>query len=205
MRDGRRQLQVALDAPEAIACLESIRDLVDVIEIGTPLLKRFGLSAITTVKQLAPTAVILADSKTADGGYLEARMLYDAGAEMITVLSEAGQATWDAVARAATECRHEAVIDTLLASDVVEAATRQYPAAFTYIALHVSADSRQAGTASAAGLAPLLSALPRHRKVAVAGGVNRDTIAAIVAAGPDLVVVGRAITQPRSTELIPER
>jgi 3-hexulose-6-phosphate synthase len=47
----------------------------DIIEVGTPVLKRFGLSAISTALELGGGKPVLADSKTVDGGGLEAEML----------------------------------------------------------------------------------------------------------------------------------
>ena len=55
-------LQLALDRPESLSVVQVVADLVDIIEIGTPFLKRFGLSAISTVRELAPGVPILADA-----------------------------------------------------------------------------------------------------------------------------------------------
>ena len=40
-------LQIALDKPEHLALLPQIRHIADIVEIGTPLLKRFGIGTIT--------------------------------------------------------------------------------------------------------------------------------------------------------------
>ena len=47
-------LQLALDKPQHFAVLPMVSDLVDIVEVGTPVLKRFGLSAISTVRELTP-------------------------------------------------------------------------------------------------------------------------------------------------------
>ena len=49
------------------------------IEIGTPLLKRFGIGAISTARELCPDTPILADTKTVDAGDLEAEMVSGQG------------------------------------------------------------------------------------------------------------------------------
>jgi 3-hexulose-6-phosphate synthase len=57
-------LHLALDAPEAFAVEPHVRDCVDVIEVETPLLKRFGVGAAMTVRELAPGVPVLSDAKT---------------------------------------------------------------------------------------------------------------------------------------------
>ena len=61
-------LQLALDKPEHFAVLAAVGDLVDIVEVGTPVLKRFGVSAIATARELADQVPVLADTKTVDGG-----------------------------------------------------------------------------------------------------------------------------------------
>ena len=86
-------LQIALDKPEHLALLPQIRHIADIVEIGTPLLKRFGIGTITTARELCPDTPVLADSKTVDGGQLEAEMVFGAGAAFMTVLSSTTSAT----------------------------------------------------------------------------------------------------------------
>ena len=43
-------LQIAFDKPEHLALLPQVKPFADIIEIGTPVLKRFGISAITTAR-----------------------------------------------------------------------------------------------------------------------------------------------------------
>ncbi|TIL58730.1 MAG: hypothetical protein E5Y79_18550 [Mesorhizobium sp.] len=80
-------LQVAFDKPEHLALLAQMKEFADIIEIGTPLLKRLGLSAIATARELCPEVMVLADTKTVDGGQFEADMVFGAGAAFMTVLS----------------------------------------------------------------------------------------------------------------------
>ena len=96
-------LQLALDAPAHLAVVDDLRDVVDIVEIGTPLLKRFGLSAISTVREIAPNVPVLADTKTVDGGKFEAEMVFAAGATFMTVLSCAPEATHTAVGEVAAD------------------------------------------------------------------------------------------------------
>ena len=73
-------LQVALDKPEHLGILPALRGVADIVEIGTPLLKRFGIAAITTAREICPDIPVMADTKTVDGGAFEANMVFGAGA-----------------------------------------------------------------------------------------------------------------------------
>src|SRR6202047_4194567 len=105
-------LQIALDKPEHLALLPQIRHIADIVEIGTPLLKRFGIGTITTARELCPDTPVLADSKTVDGGQLEAEMVFGAGAAFMTVLSSTTSATHEAVGRVAAKFGH-VIVDTI--------------------------------------------------------------------------------------------
>ena len=68
------KLQMALDLDDmqkALQMASSTRDFVDIIEIGTPLIVRFGVDAVKMMKDSFPEASVLADIKIADGGYKE--------------------------------------------------------------------------------------------------------------------------------------
>ncbi len=66
-------LQIAFDKPEHLALLPLVKPFADIVEIGTPVLKRFGVSAITTARELCPDVLVLADTKTVDGGPVRGR------------------------------------------------------------------------------------------------------------------------------------
>ena len=70
------KLQIALDldsADKAVAMAAQVYGLVDIIELGTPLMLKEGVGVVGLMKRRFPDALILADMKIADGGYMEAR------------------------------------------------------------------------------------------------------------------------------------
>lgn len=89
-------LQLALDD---ISMVSSFRLAVqagqyaDVIEIGAALCKSVGAPMISAVRELLPDKLILADFKSADGGWIEARIAHEHGANFATVLGSAPKAT----------------------------------------------------------------------------------------------------------------
>ena len=89
-------LQLALDyitLPPAIVMAARTAPYIDIFEIGTPLCKAAGLEAIRSVREVCPNNLILADFKTPDVGGLEAKMAFDAGADLMTVIGGAPMAT----------------------------------------------------------------------------------------------------------------
>ena len=106
-------LQVAIDTPESLSVAAQVRGVADIIEIGTPLLKRFGIGAISTARELCPDTPILADTKTVDAGDLEAEMVLGAGARLMTVLSSTSAHTHAAVGKVAARFGAFVVVDTI--------------------------------------------------------------------------------------------
>src|SRR3954453_23729127 len=93
-------LQVALDAisvDDSVSLLPLLLDYVDVVEAGTPMIKREGIQAVFRLRAASPGKLIVADMKTMDAGEYEADLAFDAGADIMTVLACASDATISAV------------------------------------------------------------------------------------------------------------
>ena len=90
------KLQVAIDllsTRDALDLLEKVHEYVDVIELGTPLIKQEGLAVVTAVKKAYPNKIVFADMKTMDAGALEADMAFKAGADQVSILAVADNST----------------------------------------------------------------------------------------------------------------
>jgi 3-hexulose-6-phosphate synthase len=62
--ENTMKLQVAIDllsTADALGLLNKVADQVDVIELGTPLIKQAGLSVVTNVKATYPDKQVFAD------------------------------------------------------------------------------------------------------------------------------------------------
>lgn len=186
-------LQLALDDPAHIAVLPRVVEFVDIVEVGTPLLKCFGLSGIAAIRDLVGETPVLVDSKTADGGAHEARMYFGLGATFMTVLAVASRATQEAVNRVAQEHGTYVVADTIC-SERLPDHRDQYPDRFAYLLLHSPTDVRLAGGGDGSHIARAGAMQKLGYRVAIAGGIGEGNIAEVIEAGPDVVVVGSAIT-----------
>jgi 3-dehydro-L-gulonate-6-phosphate decarboxylase len=115
-------LQLALDyisLPPAIAMAVQVAPHVDVIEIGTPLCKAAGIEAVRAIREVCPDKLILADLKTPDVGGLEAKMAFDAGADMMTVIGGAPMATVESALKVAQEMGKEMLMELTGVRDII--------------------------------------------------------------------------------------
>ena len=196
MGERRVLLQVAIDRAESFAVIAQMRGVADILEIGTPLLKRFGVGAIATARELCPETPILADTKTVDAGDLEAEMVLGAGARLMTVLSSTSAATHAAVGRTAARFGALVVVDTIteLGKPELLPAGVTFPETFAYVGVHSPTDARLAGDRSTAHIDAVSDMRRRGFRVALAGGLGPQSLDAILEAEPEIVIVGSAIT-----------
>jgi 3-hexulose-6-phosphate synthase len=196
-------LQLAIDRPDSLAIVPQVAEFVDILEVGTSMLKRFGLAAISTVRELAPDVPILADTKTVDGGAQEAEMVFNAGAMFLTVLSCAAAATHQVVSDVAEKYGAHVVVDTLTERGVLVKEGHVYPPHFDFVCVHAPTDARLAGDVSPSTYIDSISAMHKlGYRVALAGGIGPINLASAILAAPEIVIVGRAITSaedPRGT------
>ncbi|MHC5012162.1 MAG: orotidine 5'-phosphate decarboxylase / HUMPS family protein, partial [Planctomycetota bacterium] len=91
------RLQLALDFVDLHrarkAAEEAVRGGVDLLEVGTPLLKAEGLEAVRALRKAFPRLEIVCDAKTMDAGRIELEAAAKAGATWGTVLGVASDAT----------------------------------------------------------------------------------------------------------------
>src|SRR5258708_8280446 len=84
------KLQVAIDlltTEEALALAAKVAPYVDIIELGTPLIKNMGSSVISAMKKAHPDKIVFADLKTADAGELEADIPFKPPPDLVPVMA----------------------------------------------------------------------------------------------------------------------
>ena len=95
--DGTPRVQVSLDLPTLDVALATadvaVRAGVDWLEAGTPLILGEGLHAVRALHERFPDHPVVADLKTMDAGYLEAEMMFRAGATFVVVMAVAHEHT----------------------------------------------------------------------------------------------------------------
>jgi 3-hexulose-6-phosphate synthase len=188
------KLQVAIDllsTADALTLLNKVAEYVDVIELGTPLIKQQGLSVVTNVKAAYPDKLVFADMKTMDAGELEANLAFQAGADIMTVLASAGDSTIAGAVKAGKAHGKAVVADMIGVADKVTRLKQLKALGVSWVELHAGLDEQ----AEAGYTIDSLLAIGRDADVAfsVAGGINGDRIEGVEAAGATIAVAGAAI------------
>lgn len=200
------KLQLALDSSnsqEAKSLLEKVSDLVDIVEVGTPLLMKEGIKVVTEVKNTYPQLEVLADLKIMDAGDIEASIGFEAGADIVTVLGAAHDVT---IRRAVNQARildKQVMIDLIAVGDVRERIDQIEAISPDYCCVHTAFDLQDHGMDPLREIQLVQSALKRS-KMAVAGGINPEILPDILACRPAVIIVGGFITNhpdPRQAAL----
>lgn len=191
-------LQLALDTPQAGTVrrlLEQTAVHVDIIELGTPLLIRYGIDIISEVRRDYPEAKILADLKIVDAGAVESGLAFDAGADIVTVLGTAHPITLREAGEQAKESGGRIMADLITAREAVFLARALDLSGVDFICLHTASDTLEREDSK-----PMPERIDQVRAVvhqaglAVAGGLNPRMIKRLVPHEPDIVVVGNYVT-----------
>ena len=188
------ELQIALDRIPLARAIEITADVAsgaNWIEVGTSLIKRYGMSAVVEIVAAAGDTPVLADLKTADDAAHEFGLAYDAGASSATVLGVATGATIDTAVRVAAERSLEVVVDLMATSHAQRSALAAHLPAPVVLAAHVPKDTQTTGTTPQ----DLLGPWAQGRRIALAGGLRADDIAALAHVEGLRVIVGSAITR----------
>lgn len=94
------KIQLALDLTdlnEAIRVAEEAYSEVDIIEVGTVLAIESGLDSVRKLREKIPNAKILADIRIIKAGGKLSKMAFEAGADIVTIISDATKETFEAV------------------------------------------------------------------------------------------------------------
>jgi len=188
------KLQVAIDLltiEDALALAAKVAPYVDIIELGTPLIKNMGSAVITAMKKAHPDKLVFADLKTADAGELEADIAFKAGADLVTVMGAAGNATIIGAVKAAKAHGKGVVVDTIGYPDRVKRAQEVIELGVEFVELHAGLDEQWTEGYS---IQVLIDEATRVGvPVSIAGGVNLDNITAVIKSGVQVAVAGAAI------------
>jgi 3-hexulose-6-phosphate synthase/6-phospho-3-hexuloisomerase len=197
MRLERPVLQVALDFENLSRAVQAAREAVDGgadwIEAGTPLIKSEGLDAVRELKKAFPAHRIVADMKVMDTGSFEVEIAAKAGADMVTVLGTADDDTVADAVRGGQKYGADVIVDLLNVPDPIARTRRAAELGAAAVCLHIGIDMQMAGRTPFESLEALAkaSSIP----VAVAGGLNSETVARATRAGAQILIVGGAITK----------
>ncbi|MFP4058544.1 MAG: 3-hexulose-6-phosphate synthase [Candidatus Brocadiia bacterium] len=188
-------LQVALDfanLSQALRVAGEARDGgADWLEAGTPLIKSEGLDAVRRLREAFPDATLVADLKTVDAGRAEAESAAKAGADVVTVLGLASDATIEECVRAAANFGVQVAVDLLACPDPLARARQAAELGAAMVGVHTAIDEQMRGQGAFDTVRAVAQAV--DLPVAAAGGINSESVVEALRAGAAVAVVGGAI------------
>lgn len=197
-------LQVALDLTDieqAISIAEkAARGGAHWLEVGTPLIKKEGMRAVELLKRRFPDRKIVADLKTMDTGALEVEMAARHGADVVSILGVADDKTIKDAVEVARRYGIRVMVDLIGVKDKVKRAKELEKMGVHYILVHTGIDEQVQGKSPMEDLEKVVKAV--NVPVAVAGGLNLETIPKVIELGATIIIVGGAITKAKDPEKV---
>ncbi|MGN7409018.1 3-hexulose-6-phosphate synthase [Sporosarcina sp. SAFN-010] len=190
------KLQLALDLvdiPGAIEVVNEVREFIDIVEIGTPVINKEGLAAVKEVKAAFPNLDVLADVKIMDAAGYEVGNASAAGADIVTILAQAEDSSIRGAVEEAKKLGKQILVDMIAVKDIKTRAAELDQLGADYICVHTGYDLQAEGKDSFADLRTIKSVV-KNAKTAIAGGIKLETLPEVIKAQPDLVIVGGGIT-----------
>jgi len=189
------KLQIAVDIADTARILEigeKIHDVIDIYEVGTPVIMKEGLAPVRALKQKYPELTVLADSKIMDGGALEASDICEAGADILTVLAVSDNATIREVIETTHRYGRKVMVDLMCIKDIPARSREVVALGADYVCVHTGTDMQKEGRTPLKDLTELVSAID-PAKAGVAGGVKMATIDQYKALKPGIIIAGGAL------------
>lgn len=206
-------LQIALDNPSIKMAKRVIQEMAKsdriILEAGTPLIKRYGVSIINELRQVdgAKDIFFIADLKTLDVGKVEVDMAYEETADGVVGSALANKESLEKFIYEAKRVGIYAIVDMMNVPDPISKlkSLKELP---DVVILHKAIDT-EAGegsgldkiTSRAEMVAMIKQEFPKERMlIAVAGGIRPESAPEALQSGADIIIVGRYITQSRDIE-----
>jgi len=197
-------LQIALDIPSLESVNKIIGELPEsdriILEVGTPLLKKYGVNIIRDLRKVAKDMFIVADLKTLDVGKVEVDLAFEETADAVVVSGLAAPETIDKFIEEAKRLGIYAVVDMMNVEDPVGKlqALKRLP---DVVILHRGIDVETTGKTRWEIIKDMRQTFSDKKfLVAVAGGITPETAPEALANGADIIIVGRYITQSKDVE-----
>ena len=197
-------LQIALDIPSLERVKRIISELPEsdriILEVGTPLLKKYGVNVIRDLRKVAKDMFIVADLKTLDVGKVEVDLAFEETADAVVVAGLATSETIDKFIDEAKRLGIYAVMDLMNVKDPVRKlqSLKQLP---DVAILHRAIDAEKTGKTRWDLIKEIRENFKNKKLlVAVAGGITPETAPEALTNGADVIIVGRYITQSKDVE-----
>lgn len=199
------KIQLALDRLTREACFELIEQTsnsIDIIEIGTGVIKEYGMSIVRETKEKYAHLLLLADMKTCDAAKAETIQAFESGADITTVMAFSDNQTVRDALDVAEQYDKRVMID-LLGIESRSRVEELISLGCDLFCIHVGKDKQQQGEVNFEALFYLIEGI-EGIDVAIAGGINAKMAKELKDAPIDILIVGSAITSDENPTLASE-
>lgn len=192
------KLQVSFDSADLEKSIEvatQIADYTDIIEIGSLLIYKYGITAIETFRTNLPKKTLLADMKIIDRGKEAANLALNAGVDWVTVMAGTSKEIIHSVCTEAHNVNKKVMLDLVDSSSQGQSALDAKSLGVDAILFHQTYAETQ----------PLLF-LDKWEMVRgntnlpifISAKITRETVDNILQIKPDGIIIGRAIVQAQN-------
>lgn len=190
------KLQVAIDRvelKEAEMLAKELNGKTDIVEMGTSLVKDYGVAGMEAIRQVLTNSELLIDVKTIDEGAYEFKQGYKYGGDILTVMGAASIETIQACYEVSQKEQKEMMIDLLEVTDEKIAELLSFDDAI--FCLHHSIDKKQNWNVTES-IQTFRDKFPSIPRLAIAGGIGLEQTQALKEQGlTEIVIVGSNITK----------
>jgi 3-hexulose-6-phosphate synthase len=197
------KLQLALDhltTETAVNLVKATSNDIDIIKIGSSLIKDNGLQVLKKMRSIFPEKKILVDLRTINVGESEADFCFKLGADIITISATSDIQKIKGSIKAGNKQRKKVMVDIVHHPNKLLYIKKLNMLNVHLVGIHSGIDQQYIG------LQPLdeLNAIKARTNIplCVAGGIKLSNIEMIIRAKPHTIIVGKEITMssnPKAT------
>lgn len=194
------KLQTAIDRVSLSQAEEMVKMFAgktDIIEIGTSLIKDYGLLSLNKLNDYKKSTLLLADLKTCDEGAYEFQQGFEQGFDILTVMGNSSRETLEKCYEVSESYGKTMLIDLLECSEEKIQEIADFENAV--YCLHTSVDKKTGGS-PVEEIRRFKKIFPKVKRISAAGGITLDTCKEIQKEEIEWVIVGSAITKAEDME-----
>ena len=197
-------VQIALDMPDIDALKKVVYQLPKsdriLFEVGTPLVKRYGMEVIREIRKFAKDAFVIADLKTLDVGQVEVDLAFNETADAVVVSGLASSSTINKFIYESKRLGIYSSVDMMEVNDPL-GVLKGLDDTPDIVILHRGIDEESKGKTRWQIIQDIKNELPGTKILfSVAGGIREETAKEALKKGADILIVGRYITQSKDVE-----
>ena len=197
-------VQIALDMPDIDALKKVMSQLPKsdriLFEVGTPLVKRYGMEVIREIRKFAKDAFVIADLKTLDVGQVEVDLAFNETADAVVVSGLASSSTINKFIYESKRLGIYSSVDMMEVNDPL-GVLKGLDDTPDIVILHRGIDEESKGKTRWQVIQDIKNELPGKKILfSVAGGIREETAKEALKKGADILIVGRYITQSKDVE-----